>query len=79
MADVVVCLKKQMFHYQFQQAIIKTYKFCITTTAMPLANLSVKLMTPYINAPLLVLSPIKSAVIPKLVTKIIEPAEPTNQ
>lgn len=49
---------------------------CIITTAIPLANLSVKLIIPYTKAPLPVLSPIKSAVIPKLVTKIIDPPAP---
>jgi hypothetical protein len=48
------------------------------TTAIPFANLSVKLIMPYTNAPLSVLSPIRSAVIPRLVTRIMEPQAPEN-
>lgn len=48
----------------------------MTMTARPFDSLSVKLIAPYTNAPLCVFSPIKSAVIPRLVTSITEPPAP---
>lgn len=48
-------------------------------TATPLDNLSMKLIAPYTKAPLSVFSPMRSAVMPRLVTSMSElPAPDTH-
>lgn len=47
-------------------------------TTNPLAILSQKLMIPYVNAPVSLLVPIKSATMPRLVTSIMDPKQPAS-
>ena len=51
----------------------------ISITARPQDNLSVKLMAPYMKAPLSTLFPIRSAVMDKLVIKMAEDPAPESK
>lgn len=53
-----------------------THKFSMSKTTAPFDTLSPKLMKPNTKAPLRVSLPTKSVVIPRLVTRSMEPAQP---